>query len=180
MRRSELEHAIRAACTIIDRREVVVIGSQSVLGTWCEDDLPARATLSNEADIMAPDEDPAVVRHLADVLDGAAGEFSLFHQTHGYYIDGVDLGTAVLAVGWRERLVAVCNANTRGYTGWCLDPHDLCIAKLAAYRSKDREFVAAMIEAHLIDPQIVGSWCERGGISDGVAESIVGWLGHYG
>jgi hypothetical protein len=36
MRRDQLEHAIRTACQIIGRPEVIVVGSQSILGTFSE------------------------------------------------------------------------------------------------------------------------------------------------
>jgi hypothetical protein len=52
MRRHQLEHAIRAACQIIDRPAVIVVGSQSILGTFREDELPADATMSTEIDIL--------------------------------------------------------------------------------------------------------------------------------
>ncbi len=41
MRRDQLEHAIRTACQIIDRSEVIVVGSQAILGAFSEDVLPA-------------------------------------------------------------------------------------------------------------------------------------------
>jgi hypothetical protein len=41
MRRDQLEHAIRTACQIIGMPEVIVVGSQSILGTFREDQLPA-------------------------------------------------------------------------------------------------------------------------------------------
>lgn len=50
MRRGQLEHAIRTACQIIGRPEVIVVGSQSILGTFGEDELPADATMSVEID----------------------------------------------------------------------------------------------------------------------------------
>ena len=50
MRRDQLEHAIRTACQIIGRPEVIVVGSQSILGTFREDQLPADATMSVEID----------------------------------------------------------------------------------------------------------------------------------
>lgn len=52
MRREQLEHAIRTACQIIDHPEVIVVGSQSILGTYDEDQLPAAATASREVDIL--------------------------------------------------------------------------------------------------------------------------------
>lgn len=42
MRREQLEAAIRTACQIIGRPEVIVVGSQAILGTFREDELPSR------------------------------------------------------------------------------------------------------------------------------------------
>lgn len=52
--------------------------------------------------------------------------------------------------GWETRLVRVENENTNGAIGWCLDPHDLAYAKLAARREKDLEFVANLIRHRLV------------------------------
>lgn len=52
MRRDQLDHAIRAACQIIGRPEVIVVGSQAILGTFGEDELPRQATMSGEIDIL--------------------------------------------------------------------------------------------------------------------------------
>lgn len=51
MRRDQLEHAIRTACQIIEQPSVIVVGSQAILGTYNEDDLPVEATMSVEIDI---------------------------------------------------------------------------------------------------------------------------------
>ncbi len=51
MRRDQLEHAIRTACQTIGKPEVIV-GSQSILGTFREDQLPADATMSVETGIL--------------------------------------------------------------------------------------------------------------------------------
>jgi hypothetical protein len=156
MRRDQLEHAIRAACQIIGRPEVIVVGSQSILGTFREDQLPPAATMSAEIDILPIADDNAETARLADLLEGAAGEFSQFEELHGFSIDGVDLETSALPAGWRDRLVRVQNANTAApggvpqYTGWCLDKEDLCVAKLCALREKDRNFVAAVIGSALV------------------------------
>jgi hypothetical protein len=90
-----------------------------------------------------------------------AGEFSPFEELHGFSIEGVDLETSALPEGWRDRLVKVQNANTAApsgepqFTGWCLDKEDLCVAKLCALREKDRNFVAALLRADLVDIQII-------------------------
>jgi hypothetical protein len=161
MRRDQLEHAIRTACQIIERTAVVVIGSQAILGSFTEDELPSETTMSAEVDILPIDNDGTETARLADLIEGVAGEWSPFEEQHGFSIDGVDLETAVLPDGWRERLVKVQNANTAApsgvpqYIGWCLDKEDLCVAKLCGFREKDRNFVAALLDAALVDAAVI-------------------------
>ena len=81
----------------------------------------------------------------------AIGEASRFYETYGYYVDPVDSRTAVLPRDWKSRLVNISSPNTNGVTGLCLDPHDLFISKLAAWRDKDIEFVKAMIGHGMVD-----------------------------
>ena len=163
MRRDQLEHAIRTACQIIGHEAVVVVGSQSILGSFTEDQLPAEATMSAGIDILPLADNNADTARLADLIEGVAGEWSSFEEQHGFSIDGVDLETAILPTGWRNRLVKVQNANTAAisgtpqYTGWCLDKEDLCVAKLCALREKGRNFVAALLDAELVDAAVIAT-----------------------
>mgnify|MGYP000091254426 FL=1 len=74
----------------------------------------------------------------------------------------MDLETAALPDGWRHRLVKVQSANTSApsgepqFIGWCLEKHDLCVAKLCAFREKDRNFVDALLDAGLVNPELLG------------------------
>jgi hypothetical protein len=161
MRRNQLEHAIRTACQIIERADVIIVGSQAILGTFREEELPPEATMSVEIDILPIADDNAETGRLADLIEGAAGEFSPFEQLHGFSIDGVDLDAVTLPQGWRGRLVRVQNANTAApsgrpqFAGWCLDKNDLCVAKLCALREKDRNFVAALLDAGKVDAEVL-------------------------
>lgn len=161
MRRDQLEHAIRTACQIIGQPAVIIVGSQAILGTFHESELPDSAHFSREVDILPMGEDNAEVQRLADLIEGVAGEFSPYEEMHGFSIDGVDLTTSALSDGWRDRLVKVENANTAApggqpvFTGWCLDKEDLCVAKLCAFREKDREFVRDLIVVGLVDPAVI-------------------------
>ena len=58
---------------------------------------------------------------LSDDIEGSLGRYSHFDQTFGYHADGVGPDTALLPAGWESRLVPVCNDNTGGATGWCLE-----------------------------------------------------------
>jgi hypothetical protein len=118
MRRSELEHVIRAAAAITNEYEIMVVGSQSILGAVPEPS--ALLAESMEADVY-----PVRRPDLADLIDGAIGEGSPFHERFGYYAQGVGPETAVLPRDWEQRLVKIQNDNTDLKVGLCLDPHDL-------------------------------------------------------
>jgi len=164
MNQEQLWHAIRASCSILtadDIDHVVIIGSQSILGTYSELDLPHTATLSQEVDILPPGATPADTERMADMLTGVAGELSVFDETHKFHLDGVDETTAMLPQEWQDRLVRVSNASTvdpvngRVYTGWCLEPYDLCASKACAMRDKDKTFIQALVDAGLVDPLVL-------------------------
>ena len=148
MRCSYLEHIIRASGDVPEDDEIVVIGSQSILGQF--PDAPMRLLASMEADVY-PNHKP----ELANEVDGAIGEGSSFHELHGYYAQGVGPGTAVLPRGWKERLVVVKNENTNGVSGLCLEVHDLAISKIVAGRSKDLEFIQELIRHEMIRREIM-------------------------
>jgi len=133
MKRSELEHLIRAAGAIAQDGDIVIIGSQAIHGQY--PDAPGNLSISAEADVF-----PLNRPERADLIDGAIGEGSHFHEEFGYYAQGVGERTAILPRGWRERLVPIENANTGGVRGLCLEVNDLAISKYMAGRPKDLEF----------------------------------------
>ncbi len=148
MRRADLEHIIRAAATIADDDELIVVGSQAVLAQFPE--APAEMLRSDEADIY-----PKNYPDRWEIIDGAIGELSSFHDTFGYYAQGVQEGVATLPRGWQARLIALSNAWTRGATGWCLELHDLLISKYVANREKDRRYCGAAARADLVDKTVL-------------------------
>lgn len=151
MKRSQLEHIIRAAGTIAKDNEIIILGSQAILGQF--PDAPSEVLVSIEADIY-PKNHP----ERADLIDGSIGEGSPFHETFGYYAHGIGRDTAVLPHGWQERLIPVCNDGTSNITGWCLEVHDLAISKYLAGRAKDLQFNSRLAKAALVDHKTL---CER-------------------
>ncbi|WP_227487286.1 hypothetical protein [Nocardioides malaquae] len=128
MNRLQLAHILRSACAIAGDAEVLVLGSQSILGTFDEDDLPSEATASMEADIAFL-HDPG--RAKADRVEGAIGEMSGFHDLNGIYAEGLAVETAILPDGWRARLHSWNLVSSDPAQPRFLEPHDLAIAKLA-------------------------------------------------
>ena len=158
MRRSELEHVIRAACGVTGAREIVIIGSQSVLGLF--PNAPDTLLVSIEADVFTF-RDPSD----SELIDGSIGERSMFHQSFGYYAHGVAEETAALPDGWVDRLVRIQNENTGGGAGLCLEVHDLAVSKLVAGREKDVTFIRELIEHGMIQVSVLSKRLSRTEIS---------------
>lgn len=145
MTRNELEHIIRASADVTNEYEFIIVGSQSILGSYPHPE--AVLTMSAEADIY-----PLNAPELAEKIEGALGEGSQFHETYGYYAQGVGPDTALLPSGWLQRVHRVQNAATNDRVGYCLDVLDLFMSKAAAAREKDRDFCMALLEYGYVKP----------------------------
>lgn len=148
MTRLQLEHLIRAAAALSNDPEIVVIGSQCVLGQFPS--APEELLVSMEAVVYARNRP-----ELSDLIDGSIGEGSPFQRTFGYFAHGIGPETEVLPGGWEGRLVLVENVNKAGARGWCLEVHDLAISKLVAGREKDLEFVSVLARHGMIDRTVL-------------------------
>jgi hypothetical protein len=136
-------HVIRAAADVVDD-ELVIVGSQAILGTL--DDPPGALVRSLEVDLY-----PKTNPDRAIEIDGALGDGSPFHEHYGYYAHGVGPETIVAPFGWQRRLerleVPAIRRRKGPAIGWCLSAPDLMLAKIAAGRPQDIEFVEASLRA---------------------------------
>ena len=136
MTRDQLEHAIRAACNVSNDTELWIFGSQAIL--WGFPNAPASLRASIEVDVQ-PKNRPETADMTADMIDGALGELSMFHETHGFYVHGISIESAMLPEDWQQRAVAINDpVATAGKTGLCVEAHDLAASKLAAYSRKTK------------------------------------------
>lgn len=134
-----MEHIIRASGNTTNQYEFVILGSQSILGAIPNP--PSFFTMSAEADIY-----PLGAPELADAIDGAIGEGSIFHETKGFYAQGVGPDTATPPEGWIDRVHRIQNANTNLRVGLCLSVLDLFMSKAWAGRDKDRAFCIGLLQ----------------------------------
>jgi hypothetical protein len=145
VKRQDFEHVIRAAAEIVED-ELVVVGSQAVLGQFPE--APENLLQSLEVDVY-----PRNHPERSEKIDGAIGDGSRFHETYAYYAHGVGPETVIAPAGWEERLVLVdvpATGRRRAVVrAWCLEVHDLVLAKLAAGRPHDLDFAAEAVRAGL-------------------------------
>lgn len=170
MTREQLEHAIRAACDVSGDTELIIFGSQAILGSL--PNAPESLKASIEVDVQ-----PKNLPENADLIDGALGELSPFHSTHGFYVHGLTIDPASLPDGWEERTVSVCDARrTDGNTGLCLEVHDLAASKIVAHREKDRVFVTTLIQEKLINSQTLMERVETMQLEEERWQHIQDWI----
>lgn len=144
MNRAEFEHIIRAAAGSTGLRDFVVIGSQAILAIHA--DAPRSLRQSLELDLY-----PRQFPERSIEIDGAMGELSLFHQTHGIYAHGVAPDTAWLPRDWEKRCHRITIATPDGEAlVHAPELHDLAFSKLAAGRPKDIEYVRELLRCSLI------------------------------
>lgn len=187
MNRKDLEHIIRAAGEIAGVQKVIILGSQAILAQFphLSEPFPEidnseislmiqhRETLirSVEADLMIPDS-----ADKTEMVEGAIGELSSFHDTFGYYAQGVDLTTSRLPEGWENRLVEICNENTNGISGLCLEIHDLIISKLYAGRKKDIDFFKAALDIGLLSRETLAERLSKTLMTDKYRDMIKDYI----
>jgi hypothetical protein len=152
VRPEEFDHVVAAAAEVTGHHEFVVVGSQAILGS--HDEPPESMLESLEADIY-PLRDPRA----ADLIDGALGDGSQFHRAYGYYAHGVGPETAKAPRGWQERLVQrnvpPRSGSDRTVVAWCLEVHDLVLAKCAAGRERDWEYARAALKAAVVTSEVL-------------------------
>ena len=150
MKRTEFEEALRLAGNIARDRDFYVLGSQAIHGLV--EKPPAACLSSAEVDVYPRTHYQAVL-----LIQNKLGKTSAFAARSPYYVDCVSPDLATLPDGWTERLVPFKTKNTGGVTGWCLELHDLTLAKLAAGRPKDLRYIRALLRHKLVRPEIIES-----------------------
>jgi len=144
VRREQFEHVIAAAAEVSGDREIVVIGSQAILGNV--DEPPENMLFSLEADVYLRNDPGKAIE-----IEGSLGDGSPFQGMNGYYAHGVGPETAVAPRGWESRLVRYEVPPQAGSdieaVAWCLEAHDLILAKCVAGRGRDWEFASDALSA---------------------------------
>lgn len=140
MKRDELAHVLRASAAISNETSFVLVGSQADL--LLLEHPPADLLVSTEIDLY-----PALHPEKSDLIDGAIGANSTFHDTFGYHVDGISPETASLPGDWMNRAVLTYFGDV---TAICPDMHDLVVSKCAAGRDKDAVFVRILLANDLV------------------------------
>jgi hypothetical protein len=164
MKKQQLDRVLRAAGRITGEKRFLIIGSQSLHGTY--PDLPD--------DILRSAEVVLVAKANTDRTEwlNVIGQDSPFHEEFGYYADPVDESTATLPKGWKGRLVSLPPGDTDGVRGLCLDPHDLAIAKYVAGREKDRVFTRELARRGITGRDRLREFLDKTAVDDAVRRRV--------
>src|SRR5215470_17570443 len=138
MTKLQLEKLLLKAAEVARERDFFLIVSQALRGV--SHAIPRDFPATREADLY-PRRNPQAWNMLRIKL----GKSSAFFRRNGYYLDCTDPGLSTLPDGWIERLIPFRTPRTRGVTAWCLEPHDLFVSKLVAWREKDQLYLQAML-----------------------------------
>jgi hypothetical protein len=175
MDREALFHVVAAAAELTAEDEFVVIGSQAIVGVY--PGAPAELLRSIEADIY-PKNNP----DKAPLFEGAIGEDTQFHANYGYYAHSVGPETAQAPAGWEDRLIKVVvpprpHSKVRAIA-WCIEAHDLILAKLARGEQRDWDFARDAIKANLVEPdkliQLIPTMPVAGDARGHIHDAVVG------
>lgn len=99
----------------------------------------------------------------------------MFHQTHGFYVHGMPIESAIMPHGWQQRTTPISDPIS-GKTGFCIEIHDLAASKIVAYREKDREFVRLLLIEKLIDSKILAERIDALKIEEKWREHLLRWV----
>ncbi len=149
MHLAALKQMAKLALSIAGEGRIVVFGSASLLGTFPCADLDCELIRrSGDADfVLDPwDDDVAMLAHHSLGVD------SKFDQDNGYHADIIrPMAFENFPPGWDGRLVSL--EDCPGV--FCLEPHDMAVAKCFPARTKDRQLLVALMIAGRLDPIII-------------------------
>ncbi|GFE77463.1 DUF6036 family nucleotidyltransferase [Novosphingobium sp. TCA1] len=143
---ADLDRAVRAVADLLQVDEVVIVGSQALLVQ--RDDIDRKLRQSIEFDIYPndasswqkenPDHEPS------EAIAGLLGEGSQFHETHGFFVDGVDEQTAKLPSNWRDKSIVreVHAGSGKVIRAVAPCPTDIVSSKLMRANQMDAEFAS--------------------------------------
>lgn len=148
----EVLHVARALSEITGCRELVVVGSAAVIA--------ARGRLegdhfgTEDVDVFALDG-----KSEDDFTDEAEliGLSSRFHETFGYYADGVGERTAIMPMDWKSRATKYPVPAVSDTFLWIPDSNDVALAKLCAWREKDQDWLKAAVGSDLVEWDVMAS-----------------------
>jgi hypothetical protein len=147
LKKSHIEHVLRAAVEITKCKEFVIIGSGALIAT--AKNLPATLMSTDEVDIYVVDTNNP--EEMQELIEAHLGSDSQFAKTYKYHADAVGMETAIMPMDWSDRAIKLnlLIDPTIKISTPCSD--DLALSKLCAWREKDVAWLKECVRLRLID-----------------------------
>jgi hypothetical protein len=143
MNAEQFFHVLRSAAALAGVREITVFGTSAVI-PWLPGEAP-ELWPSMELDLdLGSDE-------LNTLVDGAIGELSPFHETHGVYAHAVSVEVFTAPPKWKGRSKLITEPETRARVR-VPRPLDVAVAKLVRGDEKDWDFAAYAVRTLGVTP----------------------------
>ena len=172
----------RAVCSIsrhFNTETIFIIGSQSILLKY--PDAPALMRTSGEIDAYPGNAEEWEADHAdaiaSEEINALFGIGSAFHQSFGFYIDGVDKNTAKFPTGWEERSTEkVFVDGDKKIRVVAPSLEDLIVSKLHRLDPKDKEFVDASRRVQTLNIGLIKARLIESGAAPEIIENAIGFL----
>ena len=149
MNHAKVAHILRAIASVSGEAKLVLVGSATVL--LRAKNIPAAMLNTNEIDVFSPGS--ADEEMFADLVSGSLGRGSQFDKTFNYFGDGVTSKTAKMPSDWNDRAKVVEVPGLRDVEIVVPDLNDIALAKMMAWREKDRIWLHAGVQTKILEPR---------------------------
>jgi hypothetical protein len=158
MNRRDLERAVAEIGHRTQLDYFYVVASAAVFAS-VQDMGDEALTATRDVDVIPSPPLAADIERFIDQIDFVLGEGSPFDEENGWYVQGVDFSTPGFAPrDWKDRVIPVRQA---GFTGLCMEIHDLAISKYGIGREKDLQFTRVLAQHGRIDKLTLLQRAER-------------------
>lgn len=144
MNPEQLQRLVEATEKLLGPERIVVMGSSAFLGSFPEAASISEIETSRDVDLLLSPSSEENARIAFEAL----GEGRTFSKKFGVHVDILRPDAAeLLPKGWEDRLLPLDKSRII----FCLDAHDVGIAKLLAGRAKDMALLSELIRLGLLD-----------------------------
>lgn len=150
MEYSQLKKLIRNVVESTNKENIMLFGSQ-VLYAKFKNIENKNIVKSYEADFtLYKYKNKQELEDFVDLVDGANGEFSQYHQTNGFYAEGVSSFNESFPKNYKNRLVNFQYSDNPKDVVQFMNVKDVVVMKLRRMDPKDHSFIEYCIEKDLI------------------------------
>lgn len=147
--RDEFNNLVWVIAQVAEIPEFEIIGSNAIHGHLSAEKITGPLAVSADLDALLDR-----IRKWDSVLK-SLGPLSMYAKEKGVWVNIVSEHTARYPAGWRTRQIPIRVPFEPSPVVWCPDLTDIAAAKMGAFRSQDKAFVAELLRIGELDPELL-------------------------